>query len=181
MNYLVNLYNTFLALVFFLLVLTQSSYHHAFANEYGFIGGKADVFDGDTLYIDGKTVHLEGVDAPELHQKCILGNKWIDCGRQVKEALIEITKGQTVHCYQRGKDPEDGILGYCRIGIKNLSMWLLYNGFAFTHNLESVSLPKRRDDYKSLEKQAQEAQRNMHRYKYVYPWEWRNGKRLEGE
>jgi endonuclease YncB( thermonuclease family) len=44
--------------------------------------GRAEIVDGDTLRIDGRTVRLQGIDAPETRQTCTdrSGQEW-PCGR----------------------------------------------------------------------------------------------------
>ena len=42
--------------------------------------GPVAIIDGDTLQIGDRIVHLAGIDAPELGQRCMIENKDWRCG-----------------------------------------------------------------------------------------------------
>lgn len=61
--------------------------------------GEALVIDGDTLALDGRTVRLWGIDAPEIRQTCANGNgDRYRCGIAAARALETIIIGRDVTC-----------------------------------------------------------------------------------
>src|SRR5262245_60918266 len=60
-------------------------------------GGMARVVDGDTLVLDGERLRLQGIDAPELDQTCVVGDHVLPCGRRARDALARLV-AETVSC-----------------------------------------------------------------------------------
>jgi len=52
--------------------------------------GPATVIDGDTLKIDGTSIRLHGMDAPESFQTCVAGGVTWPCGRHATAALVKL-------------------------------------------------------------------------------------------
>src|SRR5690242_19112426 len=61
------------------------------------IVGQVWIVDGDSMRLGGRSIRLEGIDAPEWDQTCLdqSGRSW-RCGRAASRALRERTRGQTV-------------------------------------------------------------------------------------
>ena len=80
------------------------------------IYGFAKVIDGDTVHIKSKKIRLEGIDAPEIRQKCqktILKisaitrvdlSKKYSCGVISKEKLINKISKFKIKCISSSKD-----------------------------------------------------------------------------
>ena len=63
------------------------------------VSGRALIIDGDSLVVDGQEIRLEGIDAPELSQTCLMSGDGSqhECGRRAKAHLRLITE-QGVVC-----------------------------------------------------------------------------------
>lgn len=99
------------------------------------LAAEAVVKDGDTLQLGDKVFRLEGVDAPELDQRCV--NQFADpsaCGLEARDALVKLIGGRSVTCRDLGPDPvfKGRRLGTCAIAgeADSLSRRLVQDGFA---------------------------------------------------
>lgn len=95
--------------------------------------GRAMVKSGDTLRIDGATVRLSGIEAPDREQTCQrVGNSrpW-PCGRAAAEALSRLVKNKDVVCDLGRTDVSGAQLATCRAGDADLADTLVRNGHAF--------------------------------------------------
>ena len=87
--------------------------------------GVPKVIDGDTIHIKSYKIRLEGIDAPEMRQKCkksylqiIFLNFQKDyyCGQISKKKLIQKIGNEPVKCILSGKDRYKRYLGKCLKG-----------------------------------------------------------------
>ncbi|RED36220.1 nuclease-like protein [Rhodopseudomonas thermotolerans] len=99
------------------------------------LAAEAVVKDGDTLQLGDKTFRLEGIDAPELDQRCV--SQFADpsaCGLEARDALVRLIGGRSVTCRDLGPDPvfKGRRLGTCAIAgdTESLSRRLVQDGFA---------------------------------------------------
>jgi len=78
------------------------------------ISGVAEVVDGDGLTIGPVAIRLNGIDAPELGQRCktIGGGTWA-CDEAAAERLDQLLAGQTVQCEPLDRDPYGRIIARC--------------------------------------------------------------------
>ena len=143
------------------------------------IGPGVRVIDGDTLQIDGHTVQLYGIDAPELGQHCERGGELWECGLEAALFLQKTVtfEGPPVECspWTEGSAERSGgelVVGVCQVGPKVVGLMMVQNGYA-------VALPDSFPDYKDAEKQARQAKLGIWRGDFVPPWEWREGKGAE--
>ncbi|WP_026987168.1 thermonuclease family protein [Fodinicurvata fenggangensis] len=136
------------------------------------VTGRASVVDGDTLEIQGHRIRLHGIDAPESSQKCLdqSGQEW-RCGQKAAFALADRIGQSPVYCEGLDTDGYGRMVSVCRKGNEDLNAWMVKQGWA-------VAYRKYSEDYVSLEKQAQEASRNIWAGDFVKPWSWRRGERL---
>jgi endonuclease YncB( thermonuclease family) len=95
----------------------------------------AVVKDGDTLRLGDITYRLEGIDAPELDQRCI--NEFADpsaCGIEARDGLVKLIGSRDVACRDLGPDPvfKGRRLGACTIAgdSDSLSRRLVQEGLA---------------------------------------------------
>jgi endonuclease YncB( thermonuclease family) len=139
-------------------------------------GAGVQVIDGDTLQIDGHTVQLYGIDAPELGQYCERNGELRECGVEAALFLQKTVEfeGPPIECPTWGEEPAgrggtELVTGVCQIGPKVIGLTMVQNGYA-------ISLPDSFPDYKEAEKQARQAKLGLWRGDFVAPWEWREGK-----
>ena len=78
------------------------------------VTGPVHVFDGDTVEIGGRRIHLFGIDAPELEQTCEWPAKTYPCGEVARTGLMDLLAGANVVCKTRDEAPEGGWTGTCR-------------------------------------------------------------------
>ena len=91
--------------------------------------GVPKVVDGDTIHIKSYKIRLEGIDAPEMKQKCkkpylqimfFTFQKDYYCGQISKKKLIQKIGNKPVKCILLGKDRYKRYLGKCLKGKINL-------------------------------------------------------------
>jgi endonuclease YncB( thermonuclease family) len=127
------------------------------------ISGKAVVIDGDTIEIGGALVRLHGIDAPELAQSCEhLGQPW-PCGSEARGVLEGIIASRTVTCRADGR---------CRIGPEDLNAEMVATGMALAE-------PESGAAHIGDEEAARAGRRGLWAGRFVPPWDWRQGTRLE--
>ena len=107
--------------------------------------GISKVIDGDTVHINNFKIRLEGIDAPEIKQKCkkdyfkisyIIGftlKKNYSCGIISKKNLEKKVKNSEIKCILSSKDKYKRYLGTCYKGSLNLNKWMVRNGFAVAY------------------------------------------------
>lgn len=140
--------------------------------------GRASVIDGDTIEIRGQRIRLHGIDAPESAQLCHRfprhqshGSPW-RCGQQASLALSDRIASASVTCTQTDMDRYGRMIAVCRAGGEDLNAWMVAQGWA-------VAYRRYASDYEGLEGQAKAAGRNIWSGRFVMPWDWRRGDRLQ--
>ncbi|MYI69897.1 MAG: thermonuclease family protein, partial [Boseongicola sp. SB0673_bin_14] len=129
------------------------------------------VIDADTVDVDGTRFRLHGIDAPETRQTCrAMGRTW-NCGAAATEALRARAEGMS--CSGGETDRYGRTIGTCSAGGTDLNAWLVANGWALAYLQYS-------GDYADEEAQARAARLGIHRGRFVDPWDWRRGERLDG-
>ncbi len=140
----------------------------------GDLRGTPQALDGDTLLLQGERLRLDGVDAPDLEQRCWRGSRLYDCGAVARTALLDLMAGAEVICRPLGPGPGETTLARCTADGYDLSEGMAYTGWAMTLDLA----PPR---YRAVEVGAREAGRGLWRGRFVAPWAWRAGERLPEE
>ena len=104
--------------------------------------GLPKVVDGDTIHIKSYKIRLEGIDAPEMKQKCkkpylqimfFTFQKDYYCGQVSKKKLIQRIGNKPVKCILLGKDRYKRYLAKCFKGTINLNRWMVRNGYAIAY------------------------------------------------
>jgi endonuclease YncB( thermonuclease family) len=134
--------------------------------------GTVSIIDGDTLQIGDRIVHLAGIDAPELGQRCMIEDKDWRCGLEAALALRKLAAFGTVSCTAEKDAPR--VTGACQIDGKDLSEVMVGQGYA-------VALPNAVPSYQSAQAAARDAKLGLWRGAFIPPGDWRQGARLEGE
>ena len=136
------------------------------------VAGRARVIDGDTIEVGSARIRLFGVDAPESAQGCLAGSGRWSCGEQATRALAGRIDGRSVACEERDRDRYGRIVAVCRHGGQDVNAWLVREGWAIAYRHYSTA-------YVGEEAAAKAAQRGVWRGKFVPPWDWRRGDRLD--
>lgn len=89
--------------------------------------------DGDSLEIDGRSVRLFGIDAPEFDQNCQKDGADWRCGQAAKDQLAAMVAGQRVECVGQGTDPHKRLLAICSIGGDQLNQAMVEQGWALAY------------------------------------------------
>ena len=121
------------------IVLTLFFFQTIYASD---VIGFSKVVDGDTIHIKSYKMRLEGIDAPEMKQKCkrpylqiLFFNFQKDyyCGQISKEKLIKKIGNKRLKCILLGKDRYKRYLAKCFKGTINLNRWMVRNGYAIAY------------------------------------------------
>ena len=137
------------------------------------IFGKAYITDGDTIKINGQKIRLHGIDTPEIEQYCL--NQKMEkylCGKSAKDFLKKIIKNKKIKCLKNDIDRYGRIVATCYIGEKDLNGLIVESGWGLAYRRYSKK-------YISNEKSAEKEALGLWSGKFIKPWEWRKGKRLE--
>lgn len=134
------------------------------------LSGTASVVDGNHLKIDGVTIKLKGIDAPDLKQTCTTRKgKTKFCGQLAKQYLARMLENRKVKC-EGDKRNSDGVLAAtCIIGPFRVNEQMVMNGWALAD-------PDHGEIYKRAEIFAQIRKEGMWRGTFQKPWEWRQGR-----
>ncbi len=123
--------------------------------------GSASVISGDSLRLNGQTIRLTGVEAPEIEQTCggqVRGEargegrsepRW-KCGEAARTQLREFVRGKQVRC----ELASGGDKGLCRVGTQDIAAELVTRGAVFAQQGLFSS-------YGRLEQDARNAKRGL--------------------
>jgi endonuclease YncB( thermonuclease family) len=94
-------------------------------------GAVERVIDGDTLVVEGRTVRLWGIDAPELSQTCggdAVEPVW-DCGRRSRLLLQALVGSAPVVCETRARH-RGRVVAVCAVGGRDIAAAMVSAGMA---------------------------------------------------
>lgn len=133
------------------------------------IAGRAEVVSGDTLRIDGVTLRLAGIEAPDAAQTCQrqTGRSW-PCGDNAVQALRRLVRGRTLTCERSGTS-DAGPLAICTNGTKDIAAELIAKGYVFA----SAGYFSR---YAALEGEARAAKLGLWKGAADRPGDWRSAR-----
>ncbi len=132
--------------------------------------GKGDAVDGDTIVVAKKRFNLEGIDAPELDQRCVWPNGEIPCGDIARTALLDLVAGARVTCRPEGTDAAGETIGRCAADGFDIGGNMVHTGWALADRQTGKN-------YLDIERRAETAKRGLWKGKFVTPWDWRARKR----
>lgn len=131
--------------------------------------GPAFATDGDTIYVGGVRLRLLGIDAPEIAQSCVDGERReYACGDAARSFLENLIRDQRVTCRGTQTDRWKRPLVRCAVAGQDLGQALVQAGWAVAY----VS-----PDYLSAEDEARRRRIGMWAGQFVPPSEWRRGRR----
>lgn len=125
-------------------------------------GKSLDVYDGDTIALNGQRIRLKGMDTPEMKQSCRLEGKDYACGQQARRQLIRLIGNDTVTCTTDGYDRYQRILAFCSAGNTDLNRTLVEQGWAVSYGL-----------YQREEANARKNKRGLWAGEFERPAKWR--------
>ena len=139
------------------------------------IVGFPKVVDGNTIHIKSYKIRLEGIDAPEIKQKCkkpylqimfFNFQKDYNCGLVSKKKLTQKIANKPVKCILLGKDRYKRYLAKCLKGTIDLNRWMVRNGYAIAYRKYSKL-------YIPDENLAKDEKLGLWRGIFVEPEQWR--------
>ena len=140
--------------------------------------GKPKIIDGDTIYIAKYKIRLEGIDAPEMKQKCkkeklkissTIGFTFYEdyyCGKDSKENLEAKVDGSKIKCVSSSKDRYNRYLATCFKDKLDLNQWMVRSGNAIAYRRYSKK-------YILDEDFAKQNKLGLWRGKFLNPEKWR--------
>ena len=135
-----------------------------------FISSSVKVIDGNTIILDKLKIRLQGIDAPEMNQNCVLKkNETIEqvcIGYKARNKLIKLINGKKVSCTNEGMDNHKTILSYCYVNGINLNKEMVRKGYAYSY--------KDYDTFFILDQLlAEYLKRGLWQERFDPPWEYR--------
>ena len=142
------------------------------------IFGFPNIIDGDTIRIENYKIRLEGIDAPEMKQKCkkekfkislIVGFTFYEdynCGAVSKEILVEKISSSKIKCISTSQDRYKRYIASCFRDKINLNKWMVRNGHALAYKRYSKK-------YVLDEEFAKENKLGLWKGKFINPEKWR--------
>lgn len=138
----------------------------------GRIQGYPRVIDGDTIAFGKVKIRIEGIDAPEITQRCRRADDSVyRCGQLATSMLRARIGLGKVSCEIMGKGKYGRYIGICHAqdGV-DLNAWMVRTGWA-------VGYRKYSNLYVQEEKSARIRKIGMWSGSFEAPWEWRRMKR----
>ncbi|MGH1351233.1 MAG: thermonuclease family protein [Methyloligellaceae bacterium] len=139
------------------------------ANAAEVLTGVPRIIDGDTVVVNGQSIRLEGIDAPEAGQKCNKSShgKWA-CGKQAIKALKQLIGNTTVHCHTQPKrDLYNRLIGTCYSKQVDLNAQMVKQGYAW-------AFVKYSRKYLSQETEARRAHKGIWQAQTETAWDYRS-------
>lgn len=124
--------------------------------------GVARVVDGDTVVMESERLRLIGMDAPELAQTCLDGERVVQCGKASKAHLEMLVTGKSLACRAAKRDRYGRPLVTCAVGGRDINREMVLAGHA-------VDFGK----YQGEAQQAEAAERGLWGSTFVRPADWR--------
>lgn len=131
------------------------------------VAGFATVVSGDIIQIEGITLRLAWIDAPEPRQRCTRadGKPW-DCGAAATRALSEMVWRKSIHCNEVRPDPAGATQAICTADGIDLAAAIVANGWAVVRDSGT-------SQYQAEQEQARTQMLGIWDSSFEMPWLWR--------
>ena len=124
--------------------------------------------DGDTFVLQGQSIRLKGVDAPEIAQSCKdESGQFYPCGELATRYLKSLVNDQKVSCTSNEKDKYGRFISSCYVGNLSLNAALVSAGWA-------VAFIHFDDTYEPLERQAKQQRVGIWKGSFIRPVRFRS-------
>ena len=131
------------------------------------ISGVPTIVDADTVVIDGMSVRLLGIDAPESDQICLDKNsEFVKCGIEARDALMKQFGEKEWTCRTTGKQTYGRALATCFVAQEDVNRWIVLKGWG-------LSFRRYQHPYDREEQQAHDQCTGLWTWSFHAPWDWR--------
>ena len=124
------------------------------------------ITDDDSIKIGKRLIRPQGIDAPELKQKCKKKNLEYSCGIDSKNFLKNLVKDFDLKCKYKELDRYNRILGMCFVKGVNINEQMVENGWALAYR-------KYNKIFIENENNARKNLRGIWAGDFEKPWDWR--------
>ena len=146
------------------------------------LSGQATIIDGDTVTVGETTIHLHGIDAPEMDQFCSdKKGKRFNCGHAAMRRLFLYIGADPLDCTVKARNEDGSLAATCRVksyfrhtengatrGEKfDVALEMVLTGHAFVP-------PEQASDYESAEERARAKGMGFWSGQIEPPWKWRD-------
>ena len=152
------------------------------------LSGQATIIDGDTVRVGETTIHLHGIDAPEMNQFCRdKKDKRFNCGHAAMRRLFLYIGADPLDCTIKTHNEDGSLAATCRVksyfrqtengasrGEKfDVSLEMVLTGYAFANRAQASANRAQASDYTGAEKRARTKGMGFWSGRIEPPWEWR--------
>ena len=146
------------------------------------LSGQATIIDGDTVTVGETTIHLHGIDAPEMDQFCSdKKGKRFNCGHAAMRRLFLYIGADPLDCTIKARNEDGSLAAICRVksyfrntengatrGEKfDVALEMVLTGHAFAVRAQA-------SDYIGAEERAQGKGMGFWKGRIEPPWKWRD-------
>ena len=133
------------------------------------LSGLGRTADGDTIMVGRKLVQLDGINAPELKQKCSdRQNRRYACGEKALKQMQKMVDGRQIMCNIRSENSFGRIIADCFANGQNVAEQMVKKGHAVARGLKGR-------DYLAFELKARKGQKGMWQGQFANSKVWRHG------
>lgn len=134
--------------------------------DYPAISGVSRIVSGDTLQVNGRTVKLFGVAAPNVSQTCAdASGRGYKCGQQAISWLGSWLADNVVQCHILNEDERGVLTGVCMLSPYDIGAALINAGWA-------VADVRQTKIYIPYQNQALSNKRGLWQGEFYMPWDW---------
>ena len=104
------------------------------------------VQDGSSLKAGDTTIKLTEIEVEDLTSECTdsRGEAWA-CGRAARSALMRLIRGRAIECDVADAGDSDTLTARCSVGGKDLSFWMVAQGWAKTRQPAQAAFKEAED------------------------------------